>query len=464
MLTSTPDSPTYKETWSLSWPRTTSGSPPSTAAAGPGGSAPTGCRCSRPRFSPDGTLLAWASTRDGAPEIHVAPVEGGPARRLTYWGSRADRGGRLDRRRARCWRSAAPGGCPGRTPGPSRCRWTAAPPGSCRTAGSATWRCEPGGDAGAARQRRWAGSPPTGSATGAARPESCGSALGRAAFERVLRPDPPTRRQYRLADVGGRADRLPQRPRRPRPALVRPPDGSDLRRHSDDDEFYARHAATDGTRVVYQSAGDLWLLDDLADARPAAAGAPPRRSAHLPAALPAHRPGAGWARSRRTPRAAPAWSRCAAPSTGSPTGTARCACSPVTPGVRNRLPQALPDGASVWVTDAEGEDALEFSDGRRVAAGRARPGRGAGRLPGRRAARRRQPRRPGAAGRRPADRCGSSTAARRCRPLAWPSRRTRPWLAWSHGADLSERLRQIRFARVDGAAGLGHRGHLAALH
>ncbi|HEX8867305.1 MAG TPA: peptidase S41, partial [Lentzea sp.] len=39
-----------------------------------------------PRFSPDGTQLAWASWIDGAPEVRVAPVDGGPARRLTHWG------------------------------------------------------------------------------------------------------------------------------------------------------------------------------------------------------------------------------------------------------------------------------------------------------------------------------------------------------------------------------------------
>lgn len=41
-----------------------------------------------PRISPDGRHLAWTSTRDGAPEVHVAPVDGGPAERLTYWGNR----------------------------------------------------------------------------------------------------------------------------------------------------------------------------------------------------------------------------------------------------------------------------------------------------------------------------------------------------------------------------------------
>ena len=40
---------------------------------------------SSPRFSADGTRLAWTSWRDVEPEVHVAPADGGPSRRLTYW-------------------------------------------------------------------------------------------------------------------------------------------------------------------------------------------------------------------------------------------------------------------------------------------------------------------------------------------------------------------------------------------
>ena len=40
-------------------------------------------------------------------------------------------------------------------------------------------------------------------------------------------------------------------------------DGTGLRRHTDHDGFYARNASTDGHRVVYQCAGEIWLLDDL---------------------------------------------------------------------------------------------------------------------------------------------------------------------------------------------------------
>lgn len=39
-----------------------------------------------PRFSPDGTRIAWASSKDSGYEIHVTDVDGGAARRLTYFG------------------------------------------------------------------------------------------------------------------------------------------------------------------------------------------------------------------------------------------------------------------------------------------------------------------------------------------------------------------------------------------
>ncbi|SDS12347.1 S41 family peptidase [Microlunatus soli] len=42
-----------------------------------------------PRFSPDGRAVAWASTRDSGWEIFVCDVDGGPVRRLTYFGHAA---------------------------------------------------------------------------------------------------------------------------------------------------------------------------------------------------------------------------------------------------------------------------------------------------------------------------------------------------------------------------------------
>ncbi|MFB6557116.1 peptidase S41, partial [Streptomyces sp. NPDC056405] len=44
-------------------------------------------RVGHPRFSPDGTQIAFTTWRSLDPEIHLVPVAGGPARRLTYWGS-----------------------------------------------------------------------------------------------------------------------------------------------------------------------------------------------------------------------------------------------------------------------------------------------------------------------------------------------------------------------------------------
>ncbi len=45
------------------------------------------------------------------------------------------------------------------------------------------------------------------------------------------------------------------------------PDGTDLRRHTDLGGYYVRHPTTDGQRVVYQRAGEIWLLESL-DAEP----------------------------------------------------------------------------------------------------------------------------------------------------------------------------------------------------
>ena len=49
-----------------------------------------GGQAGHPRFSPDGATIAWTSWRDGGiPEIYTAEIEGGtggPATRRTYWG------------------------------------------------------------------------------------------------------------------------------------------------------------------------------------------------------------------------------------------------------------------------------------------------------------------------------------------------------------------------------------------
>ena len=74
-------------------------------------------------------------------------------------------------------------------------------------------------------------------------------------------------------------------------------DGTDLRRHTDHDGFYARNPATDGTRVVYHVAGDIWRLDSLdADAQP--------RKLDIQLTTPPDRPRAAGDHRRRPPRRA----------------------------------------------------------------------------------------------------------------------------------------------------------------
>ena len=41
---------------------------------------------SYPRFSRDGSRVAWTSWRDGNPEVYCAEADGSAAARLTYWG------------------------------------------------------------------------------------------------------------------------------------------------------------------------------------------------------------------------------------------------------------------------------------------------------------------------------------------------------------------------------------------
>jgi tricorn protease len=43
------------------------------------------------------------------------------------------------------------------------------------------------------------------------------------------------------------------------------PDGSDLRCHTTHTGYYARHASSDGRRIVYQCGAELWLYDPVAD-------------------------------------------------------------------------------------------------------------------------------------------------------------------------------------------------------
>ncbi|GAA1155415.1 tricorn protease [Kitasatospora gansuensis] len=325
---------------------------------------------SHPRFAPDGRHVAWTSTRDGAPEIHVAPTEGGQSRRLTYWGAPRTRlrGWTKDGRPVavssagqstprRSWAFAVPldGGEPTRLPyGPIG--GLAQEPDGDRTlllapltTEPAYWKRYRGGTAG----KLW---------------------IGEREFERVHAGldgniDSPLWVGDRIAflsdheGIGQLYSSLP--------------DGTDLRRHSDG-EFYARNATTDGTRVVWHSAGDLWILDDLV-------GAEPRRLEVLLAGprtgrQPRPTSAAGQLETvtpDRTGRASAVVVRGSVHWLTHKEGPARVLAE--TPGVRHRLARIVPgqDGeqGAVWITDAEGDDAVEYApavlgaERRRFAAG-----------------------------------------------------------------------------------------------
>ncbi len=330
----------------------------------------------RPRISPDGTLVAWSSTRDGAAEVHVVEIDGGVSRRLTYWGRPTTRVlgwtgdgrvlvasdyGHATRDDTSAYAVPLDGGPAELLPYGHLSEVAVAATGGVLTATStfreaAYWKRYRGGTA----AKLWL------------------DRDGSGHYDRLL-PDvtaglesPMWLDDGRIAFVSDLAG----------PAAVYTatvPDGGlpavdDLVKHTAH-EFYARHASTDGTRIVYQSGGDLWLLDDLAGS-----GAPIRidvtlggaRTARAPHPVPAGdhlgQVGVSWdgRASVVEVRGSLSWvTHRSGPALAVAAGSA----------VRRRLPTVLGrDGALAWITDAEGDDAVEIGskDGgttRLVAAG-----------------------------------------------------------------------------------------------
>ncbi|MGQ4515131.1 S41 family peptidase [Streptomyces sp. DW26H14] len=338
-------------------------------------------RVGPPRFSPDGRHIAYTNWRSLDPEIHLAPVEGGPSRRLTYWGSTDTR----------------------------VCGWSAPDPGE---PGSSPQILAVSSHGQPFSYYSWAYSLPTDGAQGGKLPWGPVSdlAVGDVGGERrtlLLTGTPPHEpaawKRYRggatgrlwlhgerlLADLGGHlacpmivGDRV---------AFLSDhegvgnlyscrPDGTGLLRHTDHDTFYARHASSDGHRVVYQCAGEIWLVDGLTpDSAPrrldVRLGGPRagRRTYQIPAA--AH---LGPISVDTTGRASAVSVRGSLYWLTHRDGPARAIAD--TPGVRVRLPAMLGgSGRVAYVTDAEGDDAVEIAylprasgdrGPRRLAAGR----------------------------------------------------------------------------------------------
>ncbi|MFJ4081086.1 S41 family peptidase [Streptomyces iakyrus] len=308
-----------------------------------------------PRFSPDGRHIACTSWRSLVPEVHVVPVDGGPGRQVSHWGSADTR----------------------------VCGWT--PEGEILAVASHgepfsffTWayKISPDGDpgrklpwgpvsdiqvadvAGERRSLLLTGTPPHEPASWK---RYRGGAMGRLWLhgERLL--EGLGGHLHSPMFVGGRIAFLSDHEGVGNLYSIAH-DGSDLRRHTDHDAFYARHAASDGTRVVYQCAGDLWIVDDLSPD-----SGPRRLDVRLSGPRTGRRPYQVAAARHldglsvdETGRASAVVVRGSLYWLTHRDGPARTLTD--TPGVRVRLPEMLgASGRVAYVTDAEGEDAIEIA-------------------------------------------------------------------------------------------------------
>ena len=309
-----------------------------------------------PRFSRDGTLIAWTSRRDGRPEVYTCDIAGGDQARLTYWGDHRTRvagwttagevlaiTGAGQPEADYSWAYAVPphGAPPRRLPfGPVN-DLALEPQATALLTGRldddpAYWKRYRGGSAG----KLW-----TASADDPLFTRILADLGGQLASPMLVGG-----RLFFLCDYEGTGNLYSC-------AL----DGTQITRHTDHDGMYARNPSTDGHRIVYHVAGDIWMLDgpDAPSPRviaitlgsPAAARAPRLVTArdHL-----------GSLDCDQTGQASVVEVRGTVHWLTHKDGPARALH--VDPEARARLPRVLGETGSVlWVTDAAGPDALEVA-------------------------------------------------------------------------------------------------------
>jgi tricorn protease len=223
-----------------------------------------------PALSPDGQWLAYVSRDEQHPEVYLMPAGGGPAQRMTWLGPDVMvRGftpdgrilfvtthGQPFFRNYRAFTLGVDGGLPEVLPYGQVNHLSFGPGGAKvigrNTADPARWKRYRGGTAG----HLWV------DAEGNDRFRRMSELAGN-----ITCPMWIGERIYFLSDCQGVGN-----------LYSCLPDGSALQRHTDHQDFYARHASTDGTRIVYQCGAELWLFDPGAD-----------RTRRIEVRVPAHR-------------------------------------------------------------------------------------------------------------------------------------------------------------------------------
>ncbi len=308
-----------------------------------------------PALSPDGRWLAFVGRDEQHPEVYLMPAAGGAARRLTWLGPDVQvRGwtpgghvlfvtthGQPFFRNHRAFTLDPAGGVPQVLPLGQVNHLAYGPRGAMvigrNTGDPARWKRYRGGTAG----HLWV------DAEGSGQFRRMNELAGNITCPMWLGG-----RIYHLSDAEGVGNLYSCRP-----------DGSDLRRHTDHDAFYARHAQTDGRRIVYQCGAEIWLFDPKA-------GATRRVEIELaPSRTQAARKFAPAGDHLGDVRLHPAGHSLVLDARGKlftlPLWEGAVLQHGVPDGARHRLGQWLADGSTlVAVSDASGEERLQvFADG-----------------------------------------------------------------------------------------------------
>ncbi len=308
-----------------------------------------------PRFTPDGQRLVWTVIQGTAPEVVTADVDGGGYRQLSYFGHSSTKVKgftpdgdvvvtsafrQADSRLTHAYSLPVDGGWAEELPfGPVESVAFGTVVGDERPVVLASvlsrepawWKRYRGGAAG----KLWI------------------DADGNGEFER-LAPE----LDGNLTDpmwVGGRIAFLSDHEGYGNLYSVLP-NGTDLRRHTDHEDFYVRHAATDGERVIFESAGELWFLAGLdadavklditlGSASQARRASALKTSRHLGDVIPDHTGDSSAVEAHGTLH----WLR-------HKDGPSRIL--EATPGVRARLPRPFGAGRIAYIADHGGVEAL----------------------------------------------------------------------------------------------------------